>query len=820
MLALIGTAGLICLYVGADTPAAKDQPQSLFNAHVGRGDWPQLGGTPNRNNTPDGVNIPTEWDTKTGKNIKWSAKLGSQTYGNIVVANGNVYVGTNNNAAYLNRYSAQVDVSVLLCFRESDGEFLWQYSSEKLPTGRVHDWPLQGICSAPVVEGERLWFVTNRGEVVCLDAKGFYDEEDDGPVTGIFSPIFDVVFDLSKFPEFSKQGEPAQAKYELTLKSIVQGLDSKVGDWYFFKPTAQPNLRAATSHADQRTLFQVSLADDSISITGLNDSDKEIRINANLLDGLNEGRLSPGLRLLFASKGIEITEEAKPTVVQADKSWLLTANVKGTPTTFRLLKGTSSLVCERQIAPISKTEADVVWSFNMMKELGVRQHNMATCAPTIWGDVLFICTSNGVDEGHVNIPAPDAPSFMAMDKHTGKVLWTDNSPGKNILHGQWSCPAVGVFAGVPQVLFPGGDGWLYSFRADRWKDGKPELLWKFDGNPKDSMYLLGGRATRNRIIAIPVIYDGLVYLAMGEDPEHGEGEGHLWCIDPTKRGDVSPELVVDQKGNSVPHRRLKAFDQWETVFNTTGEESIWNLLDKVLLPAAVRTEFATAGIKLPELVNVTQITQGTEWQIETDVAGEKKDFALQRRWPGSIVKGAGTTLWCGKPTTEKVIANPNTAAIWHYDKYDQNSNGKIEFEETMHRTLGSPAIKNNLLFITDFSGLVHCLDAKTGKPHWTCDLLAACWTTPLIVGEKVYVADEDGDVAIFSLSANLSKSVKNANPKSGAVHEPLLMRSATSTRSRCARLTSASSAPMPSRRTRPPCSTTCRITSRPRMRSG
>ena len=89
--------------------------------------------------------------------------LGSDTYGNVVVANGNLYVGTNNGNAYLKRYPNSEDLGVLLCFRELDGKFLWQYSREKLPGGRVHDWPQQGICSAPVVEGHRLWFVSNRG---------------------------------------------------------------------------------------------------------------------------------------------------------------------------------------------------------------------------------------------------------------------------------------------------------------------------------------------------------------------------------------------------------------------------------------------------------------------------------------------------------------------------------------------------------------------------------------------------------------------------------------------------------------------------------
>jgi outer membrane protein assembly factor BamB len=99
--------------------------------------------------------------------------------------------------------------------------------------------------------------------------------------------------------------------------------------------------------------------------------------------------------------------------------------------------------------------------------------------------------------------------------------------------------------------------------------------------------------------------------------------------------------------------------------------------------------------------------------------------------------------------------NPNSAAVWHYASYDANKNGKIEFEETMHRTCGTAAIKDGLLFIADFSGLFHCVDAKTGIPYWTHDLLAAAWGSSLIVDDKVYVGDEDGDISVFKLSKEL-----------------------------------------------------------------
>jgi outer membrane protein assembly factor BamB len=281
-----------------------------------------------------------------------------------------------------------------------------------------------------------------------------------------------------------------------------------------------------------------------------------------------------------------------------------------------------------------------------------------------------------------------------MDKNTGEVLWTDASPGGNILHGQWSSPAVGVLDGVPQAIFAGGDGWVYSFRADRGQGGDPELLWKFDCNPKTSKWILGGEGTRNNIIATPVIYDGLVYVAVGQDPEHGEGEGHLWCIDPTKRGDVSPQLAVKFDGENrvvIPHKRIQAVE--------------------------------------PE-------------------------------------KG------------EAAVPNPESAAVWHYTAQDQNDDGEIDFAEEMHRSIGTVAIKDDLLYVSDFSGLFHCLDAKgskDGKPivHFTYDQFAQCWGSALIADGKVFIGDEDGDVSVFELGKDKGEPIAEINMGTSVYSTPV-----------------------------------------------
>jgi outer membrane protein assembly factor BamB len=134
-------------------------------------DWPMWGGTARRNMAAGVRNIPATWDLKTKTNIKWKADLGSTSYGNPVAADGKVFVGTNNGRP--RNPDVTGDKGILMCFRESDGKFLWQAVSDKLETGPENDWPDQGVCSSPAVDGKRLYFVSNRCELVCLDTEGF-----------------------------------------------------------------------------------------------------------------------------------------------------------------------------------------------------------------------------------------------------------------------------------------------------------------------------------------------------------------------------------------------------------------------------------------------------------------------------------------------------------------------------------------------------------------------------------------------------------------------------------------------------------------------
>jgi outer membrane protein assembly factor BamB len=275
-------------------------------------------------------------------------------------------------------------------------------------------------------------------------------------------------------------------------------------------------------------------------------------------------------------------------------------------------------------------DGDILWVFDMMEEVGVQQHNMANSSPVVYGDLIYVSTSNGQDESHVNVPSPKAPAIIALNKKTGKLVWEDNSVGDRILHGQWSSAAVGKIGGVDQVVIGQGDGWVRSFDA---LSGKK--LWEFDMNPKDSVW----PKTRNEVISTPIIYNDVVYIGNGQDPEHGEGPGHLYAIDGSKRGDIT-----------------------------------------------------------------------------------------------------------------------KTGLLWHFDK--------------IRRSISTGALHNGLLYYADFSGFLHCLDAKTGKELWQHDMLAAVWGSPIVIDGRVYLGDEDGDLAVL-VAGPTKKLLFEANMGSSIYSTPV-----------------------------------------------
>src|SRR5207247_361811 len=141
-------------------------------------DHAQWGEAWSRNMVSKEKGLPESFDPSTGKHIKWAVRLGTQTHSTPVVAGGRVYIGTNNENPRDPKH--QGDRGVLMCFDEKGGAFLWQLVVPKREEDTYFDWPKTGISSPATVEGDRVYLVSNRGEVMCLDTHGMANGND-GP---------------------------------------------------------------------------------------------------------------------------------------------------------------------------------------------------------------------------------------------------------------------------------------------------------------------------------------------------------------------------------------------------------------------------------------------------------------------------------------------------------------------------------------------------------------------------------------------------------------------------------------------------------------
>jgi outer membrane protein assembly factor BamB/HEAT repeat protein len=256
--------------------------------------------------------------------------------------------------------------------------------------------------------------------------------------------------------------------------------------------------------------------------------------------------------------------------------------------------------------------ADIAWELDMCARLGVFPHEASNSEVLPLGDLLMVSTSNGQNEGHTSVPSPRAPSLIAVDKHSGEVVWRAVGAGKQVLHGQWASPVAANVNGRMQVLLGGGDGWLRSYDAASGRE-----VWRFDGNPKDARWLpRPGVLSRSSIIASPVFADGRVFIAMGQDPLHGNGPSLIHAISPNGQGDVTESRL----------------------------------------------------------------------------------------------------LW----TSRKV-----------------------------GRVVGTPIVKDGLLYVGDLGGTVYCLDAATGAQVWKHETTDAIWGCLMLAGDRLYVGNVEGSMTVL-----------------------------------------------------------------------
>ncbi|MEE8451329.1 MAG: PQQ-binding-like beta-propeller repeat protein [Thermoguttaceae bacterium] len=199
--------------------------------------------------------------------------------------------------------------------------------------------------------------------------------------------------------------------------------------------------------------------------------------------------------------------------------------------------------------------ADILWRYDIIAETKAEPHNGANCSVLVHGDLLYVCTANGVEWTHDHVVHPAAPSLIVLDKRTGKLVARDDfGIGPDITHGQWSSPAMGRVGDKTLGFFGAGNGYAYAFEMLDPTDpgGTPTLLknvWRFHGHPlaqtqdhvpPDHQH----DSTSYIATAMPVFHKNRLYVPFSQEAFHQMEKAWLVCLDATKTGDTTQTGIV------------------------------------------------------------------------------------------------------------------------------------------------------------------------------------------------------------------------------------------------------------------------------------
>ena len=181
---------------------------------VTAGDWPQWAGSDAKNMVSPERGLPDSFvpgekkpdgtiDLATARNVRWGVKIADAVYGTPSIAKGRIFVG-----------AKEQTNGTFVCLDAATGKLRWKWKAppKKFPRDingfhiGIYEIPAQmGVCSSAAIDGDRVYFVSQRFEVVCLDVKGLNEGEDGQPHV-IWT--FDMQEQVGAFPCDAANGSP------------------------------------------------------------------------------------------------------------------------------------------------------------------------------------------------------------------------------------------------------------------------------------------------------------------------------------------------------------------------------------------------------------------------------------------------------------------------------------------------------------------------------------------------------------------------------------------------------------------------------------
>jgi HEAT repeat protein/outer membrane protein assembly factor BamB len=381
------------------------------------------------------------------------------------------------------------------------------------------------------------------------------------------------------------------------------------------------------------------------------------------------------------------------------------------------------------------TGRNIVWSVQLGNETYGR--------PVVAGDAVYV----GTDNARRMNPAfqEEAGVLMAFQATDGKFLWQDVAPRVERGLREFLLPSTTSTPYVEgnRLYYVTAECQLRCLNTQGFRDGEnkgpyrnevfqdnaaADIIWELDMCGRLGVF--PHEATNSEVLPV----GDLLMVSTS----NGQNEGHMHVPSPR-----APSLIaVDKRSGEVVWRAIGAgaqvlHGQWSSPVAADVNGRI-----QVLFGGGdgwLRSYDAASG---HEVWRFDGNPKDARWLPRPGVLSRSSIIASPVFADGRVFVAMGQSPGHGDGPSLIHAISPNGQG-------DVTQTRLLWTSREVGRVVGTPVVKDGLLYVGDLGGTIHCLDAATGAHVWKHETNAAIWGSILLAGERLYVGNVDGTMTVL-----------------------------------------------------------------------
>jgi outer membrane protein assembly factor BamB len=380
------------------------------------------------------------------------------------------------------------------------------------------------------------------------------------------------------------------------------------------------------------------------------------------------------------------------------------------------------------------TGRNIVWSV----ELGDETYGR----PVVAGDVVYVGTDNAMQRNAAFQEASGV--LMAFRVTDGAFLWQDVAPRVERGLREFLLPSTtsAPYVEGNRLYYVTAECQLRCLDTQGFRDGENNGQYRQEIFQDDAAADIVWELDMARLGVFPHEASNSEVLPVGDlllvSTSNGQNEGHLRVPSPR-----APSLIaVDKRTGEVVWRAIGAggqvlHGQWSSPVAANVNGRI-----QVLFGGGdgwLRAYDAASG---HEVWRFDGNPKDARWLPRPGVLARSSIIASPVFADGRVFIAMGQSPGHGDGPSLMYAISPNGHG-------DVTRSRLLWTSREVGRVVGTPVVKDGLLYVGDLGGTVHCLDAATGAHVWKHETNEAIWGSLLLAGDRLYAGTVDGSMTVL-----------------------------------------------------------------------